>query len=547
MQRQWAVGRTTGVVATVTTALVVGAALLAVAPDDSGRAGGVATAAETAPPPSWPGSQSARTVDVRAELGTDVSGLSYRQGRTREADVLWGVDDREGLLHRLVQRGGAWRPDPANGWSRGKRFTFPDGRRPDAEGLVVAQGAAWVSTERDGTGAGRRSILRVPLTGTGTSLGKTREWRLDKEFPQLGANVGLEALDFVPDSFLVAQGFVDAARGKAYDPKRYPRKVTDGVFVTAAEASSLKGQVRAYVLNDDGSVVRVATITNPLGLVMALDFDGHTGTLWLWCDDDCGGRAAAARIRNGRFQVTATHARPTGLGNHNHEGFTTTPGSRCTGGSRPVFWSNDANDGGHALWQGSLPCAPAAARPAQAQVQVVAPAGQAGQRRRVTVTVAATGTVPGGEVTLRVGGRTRTARLTDGSARVWVGRFGRPGPRRVTVSYAGDALTAPGRATARLRTRKAATRLVPVRARVRTTRGTRARVVARLRANGLPARGRVRVTVGGRPVRAQVTRVGHRIVVRPPSLRPGRHRVVVRYGGTRATRPARAIFRVRVR
>src|SRR5690606_2587983 len=177
--------------------------------------------------------------------------------------------------HRLVQRDGAWRPDRANGWAGGKKFTFPDGKSPDAEGLVVTAGSAWVSTERVFDGASRPSILRIGLSGTSATLGPVKEWSLKSQFPDIGSNAGLEALDFVPYAWLVARGFHDSARGRAYDPAAYPTKVGGGVFFVAAEAASTNGQVRGYVLKSDGSAVRVATITNPMGLVMALDFDAH--------------------------------------------------------------------------------------------------------------------------------------------------------------------------------------------------------------------------------------------------------------------------------
>lgn len=403
----------------------------------------------------WPGSQSVRSVDVRGELGTDVSGLSYRMGRTRADDVLWGVDDRAGLIHRLVQRDGAWRPDTANGWSRGKSFAFPDGRRPDAEGLVVTNGAAWVSTERVFDGVSRNSILRVPLSGSSSTLGRTREWKLGAEFPAIGANAGLEALDFVPDSFLVAQGFRDEARGRTYDPAAYPRKVAGGVFLTAAEAASTGGKVKAFVLNDNGSFVRVATIANPLGLVRALEFDEHAGTLWIACDDDCDGRVAAARIRDGRFVVARVHARPTGLGNFNHEGFTVAPQARCSNGSRPVFWANDANNEGHAIRQGTLPClTPTTTALATSRLVVRAPSGRTGTLRTVRVRVRSSAEGRAlGTVTVEVAQRSRTGTVRRGRAAVRVGRFATPGRRLVTVLYSGDARREPATGRTRLRIR----------------------------------------------------------------------------------------------
>ncbi|GGD14294.1 esterase-like activity of phytase family protein [Nocardioides daphniae] len=521
--------------------------------------GGPTAAGQEPEPPSaaqtWPGGRTASAVDVAGELGTDVSGLSFRAGGSAAADVLWGVDDRAGLVHRLVQSSGKWRPDQAGGWRAGKTFTFPDGRVPDAEGIVVSGDDAWVSTERDSTGTSRLSILRVPLGGSSAALGPTTEWSLAREFPALGANSGLEALDLVPDASLVAHGFVDEARGTTYDPAAYPGKVGGGVFFVAAEAASLKGQVRGYVLRADGSVVRVATVANPLGLVQALEWDADAGLLWIVCDDACDGRTATARLRSGRFVVSATYARAAGLPNYNFEGFTVAPRARCSGGVRPVFWSNDANDRSHAIWAGTLPC-PAAPAPdpgpdpgkvATRLTATVAPT-QAGQRVRVVVGATAVGATPTGQVQVSVGSRVRTGTLADGAATVWMGAFTSPGVRPVTVSYAGNDGTYAAESTARLTVGRAATRLRPVVRRVAVNRGKRARLSARITANGLPTPGQVRVRVKGRLVKATVRRTDGRLVVRTPALRArGRVTVTVRYRGSAATAPASATFVVRVR
>lgn len=423
-------------------------------PAGAGSGASTETAAPVVEP--WPGSQATRPADVAGELGTDVSGLSHRAGRTAADDVLWAVDDRAGLIHRLVPRDGVWRPDTADGWGGGRQFAFPDGQRPDGEGLVVTDGAAWVSTERVFDGAKRNSILRVPLSGSGPTLGRTKEWRLDREFPDVGANAGLEALDFVPDAFLVAHRFRDESRRTTYDPAAHPHKVAGGVFFTAPEAASMGGVVRGYVLNDDGSFVRVATIANPLGLVRAIEFDEDSGTLWLACDNECDGRVAAATVQDGRFVVGAVHARPASLANFDHEGFAVASQTRCSGGSRPVFWANDANNEGHAIRQGALPCVPQAAARTEARVVVKAPDGRVGTLRTVRVRVRSV--APGqarGTVTVKVGRRSRTAKVRRGRAVVRVGRFARPGRRVVRVSYSGDVRRAPatGRAVLRIRRR----------------------------------------------------------------------------------------------
>ncbi len=92
---------------------------------------------------------------------------------------------------------------------------------------------------------------------------------------------------------------------------------------------------------------------------MDLEFEPATGHLWAACDDTCHGQTSTLDINaQGRFTATAVHDRPTGMPDYNNEGFAIAPQSACTAGRKPVLWSDDGNDGGHALRAGTLNCTP---------------------------------------------------------------------------------------------------------------------------------------------------------------------------------------------
>lgn len=96
---------------------------------------------------------------------------------------------------------------------------------------------------------------------------------------------------------------------------------------------------------------------------MDLEFEPESGHLWAVCDDTCNGRTATLDIAQsgadaGRFVVTNTNERPSGMPNINNEGFAIAPRSECVSGLKPVFWSDDNGTDGHALRTGTLKCTP---------------------------------------------------------------------------------------------------------------------------------------------------------------------------------------------
>jgi hypothetical protein len=95
-------------------------------------------------------------------------------------------------------------------------------RQPRRESLTRAdltQPFAYVSTERnDDAGqnqVSRLSVLRYDLGAAGAQLTATHEWNLTADLPPVGPNLGLEAITWIPDAFLVAEGFIDQSTSAA--------------------------------------------------------------------------------------------------------------------------------------------------------------------------------------------------------------------------------------------------------------------------------------------------------------------------------------------
>lgn len=370
----------------------------------------------TTPAVAWPGGSAVATADPAGVLGGNLSGLAHESSPS--GDVLWAVKNGPSTLFRLVQQGGQWVPDTANGWGAGKALRYPAGTGdPDAEGVTLVDGSSaggvYVSTERDNavSTVSRPEVLRFDVTGTGTVLAATAEWDLTADLPAVAPNSGLEAITWVPDTALVAGGFRDQRTGAAYAPATYAGHGS-GLFLTGLEAD---GSVRAYALDPaTGSRALVATFSSgfPTG-VMDLEWEPESGLLWAECDDTCGGRTATLAVdASGAFAVTATHERPAGMPNLNNEGFAITPRSACVDGLKPVFWADDANTDGHALRSGTLRCTPLdTSAPTDLRTTVTAPARVApGAELTATVAVTNLGTTPAG--------RTSTAVLSVGAGGV---------------------------------------------------------------------------------------------------------------------------------
>ncbi len=301
---------------------------------------------------SWPGGASVATADGSNVFGENLSGLSFES-----PGVLWAVDNGPSKLYRLVPDGANWSPDTAGGWSSGKSLHYAGGGGdPDTEGVVVTPDGMFAGTERDNDedSTSRPEILRFDASSSASSLNATGEWNLTSDLPSLPANSGIEGISWVPDSFLTAHGFRDEHAGAAYDPAAYPGHGS-GLYFAGVEDN---GTIYAYALNlSSGGYTRIATITSGFPSVMDLEFEPATGHLWAVCDDTCQGRTSTLDINaQGGFTPTAVYDRPTGMPNLNNEGFAIAPQSACASGHKPVVWSDDTNDDGHALRAGTLNC-----------------------------------------------------------------------------------------------------------------------------------------------------------------------------------------------
>ncbi|WP_188284753.1 lamin tail domain-containing protein [Streptomyces sp. CBMA29] len=376
----------------------------------------------------WPGGSSVTTVDGANVFGTNLSGLAYEGSGGPTPGVLWAVKNGPSTLYRLEWDGAKWAPDTADGWSAGKALHYPDGTGdPDAEGVALTgagpSGGVFVSTERDNShsGVSRPEVLRFdpPGPSSGTSLNATREWNLTSDLPPVGANSGLEGITWVPDSYLTSHGFRDQHTGAAYSPAVYPGH-GDGLFFVGLEGN---GSVYAYALDQSGSgFTRVAAFASGFPSVMELQFDAGADRLWVVCDDTCNGRTATFAVgADGDFAATDLYERPASMPNLNNEGFVFAPQSECVSGRKPVFWSDDSDDDGHALRAGTINC----------------PAGSGTYLPDAFSDVAAGGTTSG-RVVVRGG---RTVLVSDARDPAGVLVYVGPGSSPAQVQLTGSAVT----------------------------------------------------------------------------------------------------------
>ena len=315
----------------------------------------------------WPGSNDVTAADGLNVFGQNLSGLVYEAAVGSSPDVLWGAKNGVGSIYRLIFNGSIWTPDLTNGWANGKATKYTDGTgETDTEDLTFTTGSAagmYIVSERNNSNnaVSRPSVLRYDVSGAGTTLTATNEWVLTADLPVVAANSGLEGITWIPDSYLVAQGFFDVTAAHAYNPAEYPNH-GDGLFFVGLEGN---GVVYVYALNHVTSgFSRIASFATgfPAG-VMSVQFDRELGQLWAVCDDTCGGLSniyvidvTPASPTLGRMKLTHTFARPSTMPNINNEGFAFAPQSACVGGRKPAFWSDDSQTGGNAIRRASIPC-----------------------------------------------------------------------------------------------------------------------------------------------------------------------------------------------
>ena len=312
----------------------------------------------------WPGGSAIQVADGANIFGGNLSGLIYQPGDTAALNVLWGVRNGPGAIFRLVYDGTKWVADTANAWGSGKLLRYPDGTGDvDSEGITFTgdgpSAGIYVSSERNNSAntVSRNSVLRYNVNpSSATTLTAVNEWNLTTDLPVTGPNLGMEAITWIPDSFLTSKTFFDEAKNHAYNPAEYPNHGT-GLFFIGLEAN---GMVYAYALNtNDNTFQKIATISTGLAGVMDLQFDRELNNLWAICDDTCQGRSVVLQIDTaGKFIVGKRFERPSGMPNLNNEGFAISNQSLCTGGTKPAFWADDNETDGHAIRSGTVTCMP---------------------------------------------------------------------------------------------------------------------------------------------------------------------------------------------
>lgn len=302
----------------------------------------------------WPGAQGTTTVDTAAMFLEDSSGLDFTVEDGNP--VLWAVDNGTGTFWKLnvTADGGA---TFADGWAAGKRARFakdaddPAAKGPDAEGITVAgDGFIYLASERDNSdkGVNFNSVLKIDPNRPGPDVVASQEWDLTASLPQVSANTGIEAVEWVSDADLVGKLW-DDSRDKAYDPADYPLH-GDGLFFVAVEDN---GGVYGYALNSDGTLAQISLVIPGLGGVMALDYDTTLGVMWAMCDDGCSGTGAQITLNGTPEPAVRLIERPTGLPDTNNEGFATS--TLCDAGERDAWWFTDGVRPG-ALHRGTLGC-----------------------------------------------------------------------------------------------------------------------------------------------------------------------------------------------
>ncbi|WP_341975639.1 lamin tail domain-containing protein [Microbacterium sp. LWO13-1.2] len=303
----------------------------------------------------WPGSAEVRALDAIPMFLEDSSGLDIQE--TADGAVLWAVDNGDGRIWKLDAHADG-SVVKAEGWNDGKRIRFqkdasdPGAAGPDTEGITVdGEGAVYVASERDNSakGVNQNVVLKVDPDAAAGDLVAQQEWDLTALLPAVGANLGMEAVEWVPDAALAGVLFDDNT-GAAYDPADYAGR-GGGLFFVAIEDN---GHVYAFALGTDGSATLVSEIAPGLAGVMALDYDSVRDVLWAVCDDGCQGRSAEITL-NGTAQPGLAHfERPAGMPDINNEGFATAPASLSVDGQRPVWWFADGF-ASEALRTGTLP------------------------------------------------------------------------------------------------------------------------------------------------------------------------------------------------
>lgn len=202
----------------------------------------------------WPGKNEATNADKQDEFPTNLSGLFYYTlGSSNDSEkYLFAVVNDPSTLYKLYWSGKNWLPLDADGWTNGKSLSFSGGKgNPDSEDLTLTSETSqyvYVASEKDNDDdtTKRISVLMFDVSVQETSLSALKEWSLT-ELNDISTdpNNGIEAITWIPDEFLVANGLYDASKKCTYEPSDYPHHGS-GLFFVGME-SKLHQTVRSVV------------------------------------------------------------------------------------------------------------------------------------------------------------------------------------------------------------------------------------------------------------------------------------------------------------
>lgn len=201
---------------------------------------------------------------------------------------------------------------------------------------------------------GEEKIKELDLSVSGV-VQIVNEWNTRPYLP-LDGGWGAEGIAFVPDRFLVEQGFRNEG-GVLYTS-------TGGMGGIMLVGHQKGGRVYAFDLDrSNGTFVYVGAYKTQSTLeTSGIEFDRSDGTLWLWHGAGRN-RLEAARLsvhiddEEWMFDAIATFGQPDPPGvDRNHEGIALIPSDECVDDARGLFMTTDGGLSRSLLWYRRFPC-----------------------------------------------------------------------------------------------------------------------------------------------------------------------------------------------
>ena len=293
---------------------------------------------------NWPGSQEVKVIDESPVFDLkDLSGLDNHDG------WIYGVNNKEGrfVVFKIEDDKVVFAPGFDE---KGKAVNFlydaDDLTKlgPDSEGITVdGEGRVYLAVERDNNNknVNYNAILQVadPFKDEKV-LVADRQWDITNLLPDVGANLGIETVEWVSMENLNGLLY-DQKNNKALDANDYQDAYADGIFFVGVEAN---GHVYALVLKDEGKAELIADIDTGLGGVMSLDFDKENNVLWAGADDGYNNIHTIIQF-NGTNSPTKIHLDPPSKMDKklNNEGFVI-DSKVDENGNRPTYWFMDGTN-----------------------------------------------------------------------------------------------------------------------------------------------------------------------------------------------------------